>query len=186
MFMFPFGVFLTLKKRARGRLILSPSLVYRAGFGVIFAVAVFISLFGVLFEGDSSPFTAANIAPLIFALASGMALAYNDCWVFDRDRGVVENQFGLLLLCRRRHFPLRALRSVAVQSFRKGRVGAAARETRPGAFTRIDRLVALEGAGIVHVLDTERGIHAAALGRTGRRIADHCGIPFESGPLPAS
>ncbi len=187
--MFPFGVFLTLKRRPGRRLVLSPSLSYRIGFAVIFAAALFVFLFGVLFEGDASPFAPANTAPLLFVLASGLALLYNDSWIFDRTRGVVENQFGLLLICRRRRFPLLELRGVSVESFRKGHAGGAmgapgrdpGEAHRRGVFGRIDRLVARDAQGVVHVLDTARGTHAAALERTGKRIAELCGVPFEAG-----
>ena len=191
--MFPFCILLTVKGRRPDRLVLSPSLSYRAGFGLIFAAAVFVFLFGTLFDGDPGPFVPANVAPLLFLLASGLGLAYNDSWVFDRERGTIESHFGLLLVFRRRRMPLLDLRSVGIESFRKGRAGfAAGRGTSPAddaagtqrgrAFFHMDRLVARDAQGVMHVLDTARGTHAARLQRTGRRIAAFCGVPFAAGP----
>lgn len=180
-------ILLTLKRRAGGRLVLSPSLAYRAGFGLIFVVALFVALFGSLFEGEPTPFTTANITPLLFVLASGIALLYCDAWIFDRDGGVVENQFGLVLLFARKRFPLASLRGVRIESFRKGRAGAApsltaaAEGTRRGLHSRVNRLIAMDAGGGVHVLDTARAVHAAAMQRTGRRIAEYCGVSFETG-----
>ena len=181
-------IFLTLKRRAGGRLVFSPSLAYRAGFALIFAVALFVAFFGSLFEGEPTPFAPSNIAPLLFVLASGIALLYCDAWIFDRDGGVVENQFGLVLLFARKRFPLASLRSLQIESFRKGRAGVAPRLTaaaegaRRGLHARVNRLVATVDGREAHILDTARAVHAAAMERTGRRIAEYCGVSFETGP----
>jgi hypothetical protein len=181
---FPFGVLLTLKTRAGGRLVLSPSILYRAGFAVLLLLTLFLSLFGIMFEGEATPLLPQNAAPLLFFLASLVAVFYNDSWIFDRDRGTLENRFGLLPLYRSMRFDLGTLRRVGIESFRKGRLGAGAREGgsemehRRGLFTHIDRLVAWDAEDNAHVLDTARGTHRAALERTGRRIAEFCGVPY--------
>jgi hypothetical protein len=182
---FPFGVVLTVKRKG-GRLALSPSGLFRVGFAVTLAVALFIFLFGVLFEGEGTPFAPANVVPLIFVLVAGLALLYNDAWIFDKDRGTVESQFGLLLLCRRKTFRLEDLREIGLESFRKGRLTIQPRQQAGegtdrlgrGLFSRVERLVARDADGALHVLDSARATHHAALQRAGRRIAAYCGIPF--------
>jgi hypothetical protein len=164
--------------------VLSPSLAYRIGFGLISVLAFFVSFFGFLIDGEPTPFVMTNAVPLVLLLASACAVLYNDSWVFDRKRGLVENRFGLLPLYRRRRFDLAAIRRVGVESFRKGRPGPAAAERGPelesrrGSFSHIDRLVAWDAEGDAHVLDTARGVHRAALERTGRRVAEFCAVPY--------
>ena len=180
--MFPFGIVLTVKKRRHGRLALSPSGLYRVGFALTLTVALFVFLFGVLFDGEPSPLEAANTVPLVFVLVAGLALLYNDSWIFDRDAGSIENQFGLLLLCRRKRFNLQDLREIGLESFRKGRLpvaprGGAERFGR-GFSSRVERLVARDANGDLHVLDSARAAHHAALRSAGQRIAAYCGVPF--------
>jgi len=188
--MFLFGAFLTLKRRRPARLVLSPSLSYRVTFALLLAAAALILLSGVLFNGEATVFLGINTVPLLFVLATGLALLYNDCWVFDLEKGVVESRFGLLFLFRRRTLPIADLASIQISSFTKGRVidepGAETAPARVEArrrffMPRMLTLTAVDVHGNARVLDTSRAGRLSRLERTGRRIADFCGIPFRGG-----
>ncbi len=155
------GTGLTLKTRGPGRLVLSPSLSFRVLFAVFFVV--------VLAALASEPARQRPaVAPVVFAGVLAIALLYNDSWIFDLSRGTAESRFGLLMLFRRRRFELADLALLRVR-----------------AAGRMARLEVLVSDGKIVLLDTSRKTRSESLGKTGRRIAEFCGLPFEEETRPS-
>jgi hypothetical protein len=194
--MFPIGSLLTLKERG-GRLVLSPSAAFRILFAVLAALSLFTLLSGVLFDGDPTVFTGRNAVPILLVLVTVAALLYDERWIFDARAATLESRFGLLFLSKRRAVPLSGITEIRLIGFTKGKPGAAAlprdgplasgagrhatgfgawleRRVMPG----MARLTAVDTEGELIVIDTAKAGRIERLGRTGRRIAQYCGLPF--------
>lgn len=198
---------LALRERGPDRLDLALSAVHRIAFAILTAVAGFILCTGVLFEGETTVFLARNVVAWILVAVMLFGLIYEDRWSFDRAAGRVENRFGVVFLARRRGFPMADLEHVGLERFTRGRLGPegpdgtagdagrdgvadAARAAGPfgGALRparrrwgelKIVRLVAVDRAGEVHVLDAGPAHRLAQFRNRGLRIAAFCGVRFE-------
>ncbi len=188
---------LSLHERGSDRLELTLPAGHRVLFGLLAALSVFILCFGVLFEGEPTVLMPQNAVAGLLVLAMVFGLVYEDRWTFDRARGRVENRFGTLLLARRTAFPLTELERIGIERFTRGRLGkepatlaeAAMPGDSPLAGTlrprrrwgeqRFVRLVAVDRAGEVHVLDVGPASRLAQFRARGLRIAGFCGVRFE-------
>lgn len=156
------GAGLTLKRRGAHRLVLSPSMIVR----VVFAIFLAAILAAPLLEPHHQRPGAAFI---IVSAALGIALLYNDSWVFDRQTGVAEGRLGLLVLFRRRRIALSGLAGVRVVT-----VG------------RMARLEAFDSTRKSVLLDSSRSTRTEGLRKIGVRIAEFCGLPFTVEPPVAA
>ena len=177
--MFSFGFSLSLKEKEKDRLELSLSLVSRLILAFFFVLSCLVLVSSIL----SNAGTASNTIPVILVVVTGLSALYDERWVFDRRGNRLENRFGLLVLCRKRGAPLDEMIRVDLDVFTKGQmfptsssVGLLKNPQRQ----RIVRLSVVDKQGNVYVLDTANAHRAEAFERTGRRLADFCGIPFES------
>jgi hypothetical protein len=116
---------LVLRERGPQRLELALSPVHRVAFAVLSALAVFILLTGVLFEGETTVFLARNAVAWILVLVMLFGLLYEDRWTFDLAAGRVENRFGTVVLARRTGFALADLERIGLDRFTRGRLGTA-------------------------------------------------------------
>jgi hypothetical protein len=171
---------LTLKEHD-GRLILSPSVAFRLLFSALFSLSLFALFSGVLFNGESTLFVRRNIVPLLLTAVTGLAFLYDERWMFDARAGTMEARFGLLVIFRRRTTPLSGIAEIRLVSFTKGKLSSAVhgegwfeRRFMPG----MARLVAVDAEGGMNVIDTAKAARIEGLGRTGRKIAAYCGLPF--------
>ncbi len=179
--MFPLGAWLTLKKRER-RLVLSIPLSYRILYGALFAICVFVFLFGILFDGEQTPFVWKNTIPLLLTAATFLGLLYDDSWIFDEAAGKIESRFGLVFLHRRRVIPMSALASIELSTFTKGRI-VDTRESDKTWFQRLYmpgmmRMAAVDAQGAEHVIEAVKAARAPDLRRIALQIADYCRVPF--------
>ena len=194
---------LSLRERGADRLVLTLSAVHRAAFAVFTVLSVFILFTGVLFEGETTVFLPRNITAWILAIVMLLGLLYEDRWTFDRAAGRVENRFGTVFLARRKTFPMKDLERIGLDRFTRGRLadeprgpgtdGASAEGGRSawsfsGALRpsrrrwgeqRIVRLVAVDRAGAIHVLDAGSAHKLAQFRGRAMRIAEFCGVRFE-------
>jgi hypothetical protein len=171
------GVRLRLREGRRLTLGVAPS--SRIVFALLFCLSLYVLLFGVLFEGEDSVLRAENAAAWLLAIANAAAALYEERWIFDRDRGVMEGRFGILFLYRRRVLPLREIGGIRLEQFRRGSAGEdgnAGSGKRP--WRMIVRLAALDAHGSPIVLDSAGGLRVDELRRTGKRIGQYCGVPF--------
>ena len=144
-----------------------------------------------------------NLLPLILVVATGLSALYEERWVFDRKQNVFENHFGLIFLSRKRRTALDQLARVEIDSFIRGRLedredlpedtGSFKSASRPekSSFAgflgltpkrhavRVVKLTVVDKQGKTYVLDTAKGHRVEEFRRTGKRIADFCGIPFQ-------
>jgi hypothetical protein len=179
-----------------GRLVLALSAAHRTVFAVLSALSVFILCFGVLFEGESTLLLGHNVGAGLLALVVLLGLLYEDRWTFDRAAARVENRFGTILLARRTAFPMADLEHIGVERFTRGRFAegpARPREDagssgsalsdglrrRFGERQRFVRLLAVERAGVVHVLDVAPAHRLMEFRNRGLRIAGFCRVGFE-------
>ncbi len=193
---------LSLRERGPDRLVLSLSAVHRVTFAVLTALSVFILFTGVLFEGEPTVFLARNTVAWLLVVVMALGLLYEERWTFDRAAGRVENRFGTVFLARRKDFPLADLERVGLERFTRGRLtdgptgsgtdGASAEGGRSaGPFSgalrpsrrrwgdqRILRLVAVDRAGEVHVLDAGPVHRIAHYRARAMRIATFCGTKY--------
>jgi len=181
---------LTLYERRPGRLVLALSAVHRIVFGVLSALAAFILCFGVLFEGEPTILLGRNALAMVLALTMLFGLVYEDRWTFDRAAGRVENRFGTLFLARRTGFPMADLERIGIERFTRGRLVETPEPTASGLAEglrprrrwgrqAIVRLIAVDRAGSVHVLEMGPGSRQAEMRSLGLRIAGFCGVRFE-------
>jgi hypothetical protein len=189
---------LTLRERKPGRLVLALPASHRVVFGLLTALSVFILCSGVLFEGELTVLLPRNTVAGFLALAMAFGLVYEDRWTFDRAAGRVENRFGTLFLARRTGFPMAELERIGLERFTRGRLveeetPPAGSPLPPGASfagslrprrrwgQRIVRLVAVDRAGEVRVLDAGPAHRLAQFKSQGLCIAGFCGVRFEDG-----
>jgi hypothetical protein len=185
---------LALRERRNGRLVLSLPAAHRVVFGILSAFSAFILCFGVLFEGEPTLLLGRNAAAGLLVLAMVFGLVYEDRWTFDRSAGRVENRFGTLFLARRTGFPMADLERIGIERFTRGRLveePANDRESAGGRSPlaeglrqrrwgqRFVRLVAVDRAGMVHVLELGPAHRLAQFRGRGLRIAGFCGVRFE-------
>jgi len=186
---------LILSERLPGRLVLALPAAHRVVFGVLSALSAFILCFGVLFEGEPTVLLGRNAVAGLLTLTMVFGLVYEDRWTFDRAAGRVENRFGTVFLSRRTGFPLADLVRIGIERFTRGRLveesalGAAPpggsavaeglRQRRRGGRQSLVRLLAVDRAGEVHVLDMGPAHRLAQFRGRGLRIAEFCGVSFE-------
>jgi len=192
---------LSLRERGADRLELSLSAVHRVTFAILTGLSVFILFTGVLFEGEPTVLLPRNTVAWILAVIMLFGLLYEERWTFDRAAGRVENRFGLVFLARRKAFPMADLERVGLDRFTRGRLadepaGSAAADgamgrRSDGPFSaalrpsrrrwgeqRIVRLVAVDRAGEVHVLDAGPVYQLARFRTRAMRIAEFCGTKY--------
>lgn len=197
--MFSFGVTLSLREKGKDRLELSLSHSFRIILTFFFVLSCLV-----LFSGDpSSGKVSINLLPLLLVIVTGLSALYEERWVFDRKENIFENHFGLIFLSRKRRVALDELARVEIDSFIRGRLedredlpedaGSFKSTSRPekSSFTgflgltpkrhavRVVKLAVVDKQEKTYVLDTAKGHRVEEFRRTGKRIADFCGIPFE-------
>jgi hypothetical protein len=188
---------LTLHERRPERLVLTLPAAHRIVFGILSALSVFILCFGVLYEGEPTVLTSRNTVAGLLVLTMVFGLVYEDRWTFDRAAGRVEYRFGTLLFARRRGFPMADLERIGLERFTRGRLAEEAPQAAPAAASgglplteglkprrrwtqrRYVRLVAVDRAGEVHVLDIGQAHRQGQFRNHGLRIAGFCGVRFE-------
>ncbi len=194
---------LSLRERGADRLVLSLSVAHRVTFAILTVISVFILFTGVLFEGEATVFMARNTTAWILAIVMLFGLLYEERWTFDHAAGRVENRFGTVFLARRKGFPMADLERVGLERFTRGRLadepsstgrasgdgdrsagpfsGALRPSRRRWGEQRIVRLVAVDRAGEVHVLDAGPVHKLAQFRGRAMRIAEFCGVRFVDG-----
>ena len=197
--MFSFGISLSLKTKGKDRLELCIPLRSRVVFAFFFVLSCLVFLSSILSEDNRGSYT----IPLILVCVTGLSALYEERWIFDKNRDILENCFGLLILSRKKSVPLTELARVELDSFVRGRADDTAgtlEDPQPsdspqraekaylhGLFKasqrryiyRIIRLRVVDKEGKVYVLDSMRAHRIEEFRLTGCKIADFCGIPFE-------
>jgi hypothetical protein len=194
---------LSLRERGPDRLVLAVPVLHRVFFGLLTVLAVFILCSGVLFEGEPTVLLPRNTVAGLLVLATAFGLVYEDRWTFDRAAGRVENRFGVVFLARRTAYPMADLERIGIERFTRGRLAEATPAPDPtasagesflaGGFRprrrwgeqRVLRLVAVDRAGVVHVLDMGPAHRLVQFRSRGLRIAGFCGVRFEDGTADA-
>ena len=187
---------LVLRERGPDRLVMRLPGSHRIIFAALSALSLFILCFGVLFEGEPTVFLGRNAVAGLLVLATVFGLLYEDRWTFDRRAGRVENRSGTLVLARRSGFAMADLERISLERFTRGRLaedgpesfrsagsGAAPfaeslRPRRRWGQQRIVRLVAVDRAGEVRILDAGPAHRLAQFRARGLRIAGFCGVRF--------
>ena len=184
--MFPFGISLSLRTKIKDRLELCIPLRSRLLFAFFFVLSCFVFLSSILSEDKPG----GHAIPLVLVGITGLGTLYDERWIFDKNRNRVESRFGLLILSRKKYFPLVELARVELDSFIKGRgdVSTGSHEDTPPSslfktpqrrhMDRIIRLRVVDKQGGAHVLDSTKAHRIEEFRLIGRRIADFCGIPF--------
>ncbi len=196
--MFPLGVRLSLKERSENRLELSLSLPSRLMLVFFFLVSCFVLLLGFLFSDKKPVVLGEHTIPLILVCLTGLSVLYNEKWVFDKNRNIFENHFGLWILSRKQSIPLDSLVQVELDSFIKGHMvdtheaREKARSSGSGSShdavflhrffgapqKQILRLTVVDKQEKIYPLDSAKAHRVEEFRRRGRRIADFCGILF--------
>ena len=197
--MFSFGISLSLKTKGKNRLELCIPLRSRIVFAFFFILSCFVFLSSILSEDKQGSYT----IPLVLVCVTGLGALYEERWIFDKDRNILENRFGLLILSRKKRFPLTQLARVELDSFTKGHMvetrGTLEDEQTPNLpqtspkahlhsllkapqrryMYRIIRLRVVDKDEKVYVLDSTRAHRFEEFRLTGRKIAGFCAIPFK-------
>jgi len=197
--MFSFGISLSLRTKGRDRLEFCIPLRSRLLFAFFFVLSCLVFLSSILSEDKPSSYT----IPLVLVCVTGLSALYEERWIFDRNKNIFENRFGLLIFAHRKGIPLTELARVELDSFTKGHMGETrdtledeqtpnSPQTSPKAHLhsllkapqrrymyRIIRLRVVDKDEKVYVLDSTRAHRFEEFRLTGRKIADFCGIPFE-------
>ena len=192
--MVSFGVRLSLKTKGKDRLELCLSSGSRLILTFFFALSCFIFLASSLSTGTAT----SNIIPFLLFIVTGLGALYEETWIYDKNRNLFENRFGLLLLHRKWSLPLDDLAGVEIEAFTKGHLEDLQKRPDPADGSmdsdrplhsllrpspgpiayRIIRLTIVDKQGKVHVLDSTKAYRIEEFRRTGRRIAEFCGVPF--------
>ncbi len=184
--MFSFGISLSLKTKGKDWLELCIPLRSRAVFVFFFVLSCLVFLSSILSEDKPGGCT----IPLVLVCITGLSALYDERWIFDKNRNLFESCFGLLILSRKKGFPLTELARVELDSFVKGRgdVTTGSYEHAPPSslfkasqrrhMYRIIRLRVVDKQERTYVLDSARAHRIEKFRLIGRRIADFCGIPF--------
>jgi hypothetical protein len=197
--MFSCGISLSLRTKGRDRLEFCIPLRSRLLFAFFFVLSCLVFLSSILSEDNRGSYT----IPLVLVCVTALSALYEERWIFDKNRDILENCFGLLILSRKKSVPLTELARVELDSFVRGRAddtAGALEDAQPfdspqraekaylhGLFKapqrryiyRIIRLRIVDKEGKVYVLDSMRAHRIEEFRLTGRKIADFCGIPFE-------
>ena len=197
--MFSFGISLSLRTKGKNRLELCIPLRSRVVFAFFFVLSCLVCLSSILSEDNRGSYT----IPLILVCVTGLSALYEERWIFDKNRDILENCFGLLILSRKKSIPLAELARVELDSFTKGHMGET-RGTLEDEQTpilpqpsknahlhsllkapqrrymyRIIRLRIMDKQEKAYALDSTRAQRIEEFRLTGRKIADFCSIPFE-------
>jgi len=197
--MFPFGISLSLKNKGRDRLEFCIPLRSRLVFAFFFVLSCLVFLSSILSEDNPGSYT----IPLILVCVTGLSALYEERWIFDKNRDILENCFGLLILSRKKSVPLTELARVELDSFMKGHM-VETRDTLEDEQTpnspqrsekshlhgllkapqrryiyRIIRLRVVDKQEKAYVLDSNRAHRIEEFRLIGRKIADFCNIHFE-------
>ena len=197
--MFSFGISLSLRTKGRDRLEFCIPLRSRLLFAFFFVLSCLVFLSSILSEDKPGSYT----IPLVLVCVTGLSALYEERWIFDKNRNIFENRFGLLIFAHRKGIPLTELARVELDSFTKGHMvetrgtledeqTANLPQTSPKAHLhsllkapqrryiyRIIRLRVVDKQEKAYVLDSTRAHRIEAFRLTGQKIADFCRIPFE-------
>ena len=197
--MFSFGISLSLRTKGRDRLEFCIPLRSRLLFAFFFVLSCLVFLSSILSEDKPGSYT----TPLVLVCVTGLSALYEERWIFDKNRNIFENRFGLLIFSRKKSIPLIELARVELDSFTKGHMGET-RDTLEDEQTpnspqrsekshlhgllrapqrryiyRIIRLRVVDKQEKVYVLDSSRSHRIEEFRLIGRKIADFCNIPFD-------
>lgn len=92
---------------------------------IVFGAIALIPLYGLVNDG------VLYIVPTLLLFVCVLAALYNETWIFDRARRIIEYRFGLLVLFKRRVFPFDDVASLELDEFVKGSIGGALSGPRP-------------------------------------------------------
>ena len=192
--MFSFGISLSLKTMGKDRLELCIPLRSRFLFAFFFVLSCFVFLSSILSEDTPRSYT----IPLALVCITALSALYEERWIFDKKRDILENRFGLLILSRKKSVPLTELARVELDSFIRGHADDTA-GTQPSDsrqkfekaslrdilkppqrrhIYRIIRLRVVDKQENAYVLDSTRTHRFEEFRLSGGKIADFCGIPF--------
>lgn len=139
-------------------------------------IAVFI-LFALVATSEESLLQSRNTVPLVIAFVSIIGSLYNERWIFDKGKNLVEHHMGLLFFYRRKKFALDTLRKVRVTTFCLGKIYDEGKEGRN--FRRMISLSLQDHNETVFKLEVVKYAYLATIRHTAERIARFCEIPLE-------
>ena len=167
------GFRLSLRRVSGGRL----SLTIPWWFRFLLLAAGLLLLYALLStsaSGIRGVFIPANTLPLLLCAISLFGACYQECWTFDRPKGRLVYQTGLLMVRRRRTWPLPE--RVEVGQFIRGRPPGAA-DTGPSLLARpVLSLSVHMRDGEVHRLELYAFSQKLRVRQYAREIASYCGI----------
>jgi hypothetical protein len=173
------GFRLQLKKLSDGRLTFTIPISYKLLLLVI-GLLILISLIVTRAEGGGAVFIRENTIPLIICFLSLMGAAYHECWIFDRERGQVIHQNGLIFLHSNKVSRINEMDRVEVSQFIRGKIGSPIQGRHGIAFRPILTLSLQTRDGRSLRLENYRFSHLSKVNATARSIAEYCGISYQN------
>lgn len=168
------GYWFVSKEKTKDKLIITISLRIRIVFTVISLLLLVFNLY-FLCETDYSSLLPL-ILPFIFLIISILAIFYNDSWIFDKNRQVTENRYGLLFLYRKKQIPLLDLNKVQLQIIKKSKTG---NKTKKWAFGDLIILMLYNQQGDSWQIDMTKAVYYNKIKNIAQNIANFCKIPYE-------
>ena len=117
--MYFFGIRLALTTRGEDQLVLRVPTRFRIVM-IIITVVILGGTIAVTPGGPKNVFEEANLLPLLLLSLSLLSALYRDRWLFDKERDLLERQFGLLFLYKRNRMRVSDLQRVEVTEYVRG------------------------------------------------------------------
>ena len=171
------GFRLQLKRLPDGRLKFTIPVGYKIlllGIGLLILISVIVTRK----EGGGSIFIRENTIPLIICLLSLMGAAYHECWIFDKGKGQIIHQNGLIVFHSNKIYGIGDFDRIEVSRRIAGASSGGGRTERlvGGRFGLNLILQGRDGRG--YRLEAYRTSQRKKVGSTGREIAEYCGLGF--------
>lgn len=169
-----FHLTLKLKKYRDGRAGYGISLLYRfilSGISLVILLALLLSATEV-----KAIFTSRNIIPILFASLSLLAVLYKEVWIFDKNKGRISYQTGLLFLFKTKIFCLSSIKAIELAHYRKGGDVKSFLAKLPGMQVWTLSLSFHDDKRIT--METHTSSAGRSLVQTGKSIAGFCRVPF--------
>jgi hypothetical protein len=148
----------------------APGLTFR----IVFAIIAGFVLLGMGITGVFST------VPFIFALVCILVTVYNEQWLFDKKRGIIEHRFGLLPLFKRKTIAFTDVASFEYVTFLRGSISSSTQRKQSLFQKTIFRFSVVTQSGDKVVIETGNVNRRYNLQSELQQIAEFCSVPLHS------
>lgn len=146
------------------------------GIGIFILVSAIVTTPG----GITHIFIRMNIIPLVLSVILFLAACFHDRWIFDKQKDMLENQFGFTIFRIKRVLKISELAKVQLIQFVRGELPIHKESGKKKSIWRrpLISLSIVHLDGTIHRLEIYKAFHRKKVKHTAQCIAEYCSLPL--------